>query len=101
MFYFLDADCSFTTKLEDKNVVDIGSGVTLSCCLDKEYRVRWYKDQCEISMNDKFQFKDERGEHKLIIADIQEEDSGVYSCQSGKTKTSCKLNVAGCIIYLY
>jgi hypothetical protein len=61
----------FTTKLEDKNVVDIGSDVTLSCCLDKGYGVQWYKDQSKICMNDKFRFKDEQRKHKLIITDIQ------------------------------
>jgi hypothetical protein len=101
MFYNLFADCSFTTELEDINVIHIGSDVTLSCCLDKEYGVQWYKNQNEISMNDKFEFKDERWKHQLIIADIQEEDSAVYSCKCGTTETSCKLNVEGCIIYLY
>jgi len=102
MFYVLFADCSFTKKLEDINVIGIGSDVTLSCCLDKEYDVRWYKDQEEIDLNDKFiKFKDEGGEHKLIIADIQEEDSGVYYCKCGTTKTRCVLKVEGYIIYLY
>jgi hypothetical protein len=45
MFYNAFADCSFTTRLKDINVVHIGSDVTLSCCLDKEHRVQWYKDQ--------------------------------------------------------
>jgi hypothetical protein len=101
MFYNLFADCSFTTKLEDINVVHIGSAVTLSCCLDKEHGVQWNKDQSEISLNDKFKFKDKRLKHQLIIADIQEVDSGVYSCECGRAKTSCKLNVEGFIIYLY
>ena len=101
MFYVLFADCSFTTKLEDRNVAGIGSDVTLSCCLDKEHGVQWYKGQSEISLNDKFKFKNERWNHQLIIADIQEEDSGVYSCECGTTKIGCKLNVEGCIIYLY
>ena len=101
MFYVLFADCSFTTKLEDITVIGIGSNVTLLCCLDKEYGVRWYKDQEEIFLNSKFKFKDQRGEHKLIIADIQEEDSGVYYCHCGTTKTKCVLKVEGCIIYLY
>jgi hypothetical protein len=101
MFYNLFADCSFTTTLEDINVVHIGSDVTLSCCLDKEHGVQWYKDQSEISMKDKFKSKDEQLEHQLIIADIQEVDSGTYSCECGTAKTSCKLNVEGCIIYLY
>jgi len=101
MFYVLGANCSFTTQLEDRNVIGIGSDVTLSCCLDKEYGVRWYRDRCEIIMNDKFKFKDKRWNHQLIIADIQEVDSGTYSCECGTTKTSCKLNVEGCIIYLY
>ena len=97
----LGADCSFTTKLEDRNVVDIGSVVTLSCCLDEKYGVRWYRDHCKISMNEKFESKDEQLKHNLVIADIQEKDSGVYSCECGTTKTSCKLKVEGFIIYLY
>ena len=101
MFYVLFADCSFTTKLEDINVIGIGSDVTLSCCLDKEYGVRWYKDQDELFLNYKFKFKDERRKHQLIIADIHEEDSGVYSCECGTTKIRCVLKVEGCIIYLY
>ena len=101
MFYNLFADYSFTTKLEDINVVHIGSDVTLSCCLDKNHGVQWYKDQSEISLNKKFKFKDERLKHQLIIADIQEVDSGVYSCECRTAKTSCNLNVEGCIIYLY
>jgi hypothetical protein len=101
MFSVLFAECSFTTKLEDKNVVDIGSDVTLSCCLDKGYGVQWYKDQSKICMNDKFRFKDEQRKHKLIITDIQEKDSGVYSCECGTTKTRCVLKVEGCIIYLF
>jgi 4-diphosphocytidyl-2C-methyl-D-erythritol kinase len=99
MFYVLGADCSFTTKLEDRNVVGIGSDVTLSCCLDKEHNVQWYKGQSEISSNNRFKFKDEQLKHQLTIADIQETDSGVYSCECGTTKTTCKLNVKGCIIY--
>ena len=99
MFYVLFADCSFTTKLEDRNVIGIGSDVMLSCCLDKEFEVRWYKDEEEIILKDKFKVEDEGGEHKLIIAGIQEDDSGVYSCQCGTTETSCKLEVEGCIIY--
>ena len=101
MFYVLGADCSFTTKLEDRNVVGIGSDVTLSCCLDEKYGVRWYRDQSKISMNDKFKFIDEQLKHELVIADIQEEDSGVYSCKCGTTSTSCILKVEGFIIYLY
>jgi hypothetical protein len=97
----LDADCSFTTKLEDRNVVHIGSVVTLSCCLDEKYGVRWYRDDCKISMNEKFESKDEQLKHKLVIANIQEVDSGVYSCECGTTKTSCILKVEGFIIYLY
>ena len=54
MFYNLFADCSFTIKLKDRNVAGIGSDVTLSCCLDKKHGVQWYKDQSEISLNDKF-----------------------------------------------
>jgi hypothetical protein len=42
------------------NVVHIGSDVTLSCCLNKEHRVQWYKDQSEISMKDKYKFEDEQ-----------------------------------------
>jgi hypothetical protein len=57
----------------------------------KEYGVRWYKDQSEICMSDKFRFKDKQRKHKLIITDIQAEDSGVYSCECGTAKTSCKL----------
>jgi hypothetical protein len=38
----------------------------------------------------------EQLKHQLIIADIQEVDSGVYSCKCGTAKTSCKLNVKGC-----
>ena len=101
MFYVLGADCSFTTKLQDRNVVHIGSVVTLSCCLDQKYGVRWYRDQSKISMNHKFEFKDEEFKHKLVIADIQEEDSGIYSCECGTTQTSCILKVEGFIIYLY
>jgi hypothetical protein len=97
----LDADCSFTTKLEDRNVVHIGSVVTLSCCLDEKYGVRWYRDDCKISMKEKFESKDEQLKHKLVIANIQEVDSGVYSCECGTTKTSCILKVEGFIIYLY
>jgi hypothetical protein len=101
MFYVLFADCSFTTKLEDRNVVDIGSDVTLSCCLDKEHGVQWYKGRTEIYLNDKFRFKDEQRKHKLIITDIQEVDSDVYSCECGTTKTRCVLKVEGCIIHLF
>ena len=101
MFYVLVADCSFTEDLENINVADIGSDVTLSCRLSEEYAVRWYKDQIEISMNNKFKFKDERWKHQLIIAGIQEKDSGAYSCECGPTKTTCVLEVEGCIIYLY
>ena len=101
IFYALETDCSFTKELEDRNVADIGSDVTLSCCMDKEYAVQWYKDHCKIDMNDKFRFKEERLKHQLIIADIQENNSGVYSCECGTTKTSCILKVEGFIIYLY
>ena len=45
--------------------------------------------------------QDEQWKHKLIIANIQEVDSGVYSCEWGTTKTRCVLKVQGCIIYLY
>ena len=101
MFYVLGANCSFTTKLEDRNVIGIGSDVTLSCCLDKEHGVQWYKGQSEITSNNRFKSKDERLKHQLTIADIQEEDSGIYSCECGTTKTSCLLTVEGFIIYLY
>ena len=52
-------------------------------------------------MSDKFRFKDKQRKHKLIITDIQAEDSGVYSCECGTAKTSCILKVEGFIIYLY
>jgi hypothetical protein len=45
--------------------------------------------------------EDEQRKHKLIITDIQEKDSGVYSCECGTTKTRCVLKVKGCIIYLF
>jgi hypothetical protein len=43
-------------------------------------------------MKDKFKSKDEQLKHQLIIADIQEVDSGTYSCECGTAKTSLQIN---------
>lgn len=79
--------------------VNDGAPVTLSCRIigSEKFDVVWLHNNKEIKPSKDFQYTNEANIHKLIIAEIFPEDSGVYTCEAfndaGESFSSCTLNV--------
>ncbi|XP_035804053.2 obscurin isoform X3 [Amphiprion ocellaris] len=84
---------TFKTKLRNQQVEEENS-VTLSCELSKAgISVDWRKGD-ELLKNDfKYQIKARGGVMELIIRNSQLEDSGVYSCLYGNSRTTATITV--------
>ncbi|XP_037104683.1 obscurin isoform X1 [Syngnathus acus] len=84
---------TFKTKLKNLQVEEENS-MTLTCELSKPgLSVEWRKGQELLKNNFKYQIKNRNGMMELTIKNTQLEDSGVYSCSYGDTKTVANITV--------
>ncbi|KAM9358122.1 obscurin isoform 2-T2 [Symphorus nematophorus] len=84
---------TFKTKLRNQQVEEENS-VTLSCELSKPgLAVEWRKGQELLKTNFKYQIKNRNSIMELTIKNTQLEDSGLYSCIYGDTKTTANITI--------
>ncbi|XP_077573138.1 obscurin [Stigmatopora nigra] len=84
---------TFKTKLKNLQVEEENS-VTLECELSKPgLSVEWRKDQELLKNNFKYQLRNRNSIMELTIKNTQLEDSGLYSCIYGDTKTVANVTV--------
>lgn len=70
--------------------------MALSCELSKPgLAVEWRKGEELLKNNFKYQIKNRNSVMELTIKNTQLEDSGVYSCVYGDTKTTANVTVTG------
>lgn len=80
-------------KLEDKKVT-VDEKVTFDIELTKgDALVHWYKDKKEIQFTDNVKLTIDGKRQQLVIMKASLTDSGTYSCEVGKQKSSAKLTV--------
>ncbi|XP_077997812.1 CAVP-target protein-like [Glandiceps talaboti] len=77
----------FTQELDDIDVCE-GSAVRLDCKIESklEVTIRWFKDDIDITDNEHYCI--EYGDNNLvslIIAEVEEEDDGTYTCEASNT----------------
>lgn len=91
----------FVMKLDLTKLVLSGSLATLECKVtgSPEISIRWYKNETEISSNDKYKMTFTDSVATLKIDNCFVEDSGDYICQAsseaGIDRCSCLLTVKG------
>ncbi|XP_077440643.1 obscurin [Vanacampus margaritifer] len=84
---------TFKTKLKNLQVEEENS-VTLTCELSKPgLPVEWMKGQELLKNNFKYQLRNRNSILELTIKNTQLEDSGVYSCIYGDTKTVANITI--------
>lgn len=84
---------TFKTKLRNQQVEEENS-VTLNCELSKPgLPVEWRKGQELLKSNFKYQIKNRNSSMELTIKNAQLEDSGLYSCIYGDTKTTANITI--------
>lgn len=99
-FLFLEPP-KFVMKLDSTKLVLNGSLATLECKVtgSPEISIRWYKNETEISLNDKYQMTFIDSVATLQISNCCVEDSGDYICQAsseaGSDRCSCLVTVKG------
>lgn len=91
----------FVMKLDSNKLVLNRSLATLECKVtgSPEISIRWYKNETEISSNDKYQMAFIDSVATLQISNCCVEDSGDYICQAsseaGSDRCSCLVTVKG------
>lgn len=85
----------FTRELKDQKALEKES-VTWSCELSKPgMPVQWRKGDVDLFSCAKYEFRQDGHLVQLIIHDLNTEDSGYYTCDSGDQKTTAHLEVKG------
>uniref|UniRef100_A0A673JL95 Ig-like domain-containing protein n=1 Tax=Sinocyclocheilus rhinocerous TaxID=307959 RepID=A0A673JL95_9TELE len=94
---FVKEPPKFVMKLDSTKLALNGSLATLECKVtgSPEISIRWYKNETEISSNDKYQMTFIDSVAKLQISNCCVEDSGDYICQASSEARSdtCSLTV--------
>uniref|UniRef100_A0A673JAK2 Ig-like domain-containing protein n=1 Tax=Sinocyclocheilus rhinocerous TaxID=307959 RepID=A0A673JAK2_9TELE len=96
---FVKEPPKFVMKLDSTKLALNGSLATLECKVtgSPEISIRWYKNETEISSNDKYQMTFIDSVAKLQISNCCVEDSGDYICQAsseaGSDRCSCLVTV--------
>lgn len=82
--------------MEDQECIEKQS-VALTCALSKpRLKVQWFKDDEEITENDRIRFAQEGKSYKLVIDNANLSDTGKYILKyNDEVETSCELSVKG------
>lgn len=92
---FSEPSGEFTVKLNDVEAKENGE-IVLQCTVSKENaKTEWSKDGYPLKPGKDYQISESGSHRKLVIKSAQMTHTGVYSCSSGKRKTSAKVNVVG------
>lgn len=84
----------FTKELRNEEATESGTA-TLRCELSKATPVEWMKDQKALKSSDKYKMRQKDVTAELTIHDLEEHDSGDYTCICGNQKTTASLTVHG------
>lgn len=101
LFSFILEPPKFVMKLDLTKLVLNGSLATLECKVtgSPEISIRWYKNETEVSSDDKYQMAFIDSVATLQISICCVEDSGDYICQAsneaGSDRCSCLVTVKG------
>ncbi|KAL0966229.1 hypothetical protein UPYG_G00292620 [Umbra pygmaea] len=83
----------FTKALKDSEAEEKGS-VTLQCeTAQPAYKVTWYKGGVELKSGGRYEIIQKATALLLTIKQLEEEDSGTYTCDVGTAKMTAKLTV--------
>ncbi|XP_019399214.1 PREDICTED: obscurin [Crocodylus porosus] len=82
----------FTKELRNEEATESGTA-TLRCELSKATPVEWMKDQKVLKASDKYKMRQKDVTAELTIHDLEEHDSGHYTCICGNQKTTASLTV--------
>lgn len=90
---------SFTEKLVDISAKEKDTMATFECETNEPFvKVKWMKNNVEISSGDKYRMHSDRKVHFLSVLIIGMKDDAEYTCQvidDDLIKTTAKLNVEG------
>ncbi|XP_076826396.1 obscurin [Brachyhypopomus gauderio] len=83
----------FTQELKNQKAVE-GESVTLACDLSKtSIPVQWRKGQIDLCPCAKYEFRQDGRHVQLVINDLDPDDSGDYTCDSGNQQSTAHLDV--------
>ncbi|XP_070410268.1 obscurin isoform X2 [Nothobranchius furzeri] len=83
----------FEEKPKDSVVIE-GQTATLSCTTsDSTTLVTWRRNHAPLLSGDKYQMCKEGKVNLLLIQDVEPQDAGIYSCDTGDVHSSAKLTV--------
>ncbi|KAL7874925.1 hypothetical protein SRHO_G00058950 [Serrasalmus rhombeus] len=83
----------FIQELKNQKVVE-GKSVTWCCELSKpNIPIQWRKGEVELCPCDKYEFKQDGHHVQLVIHNLEPEDSGEYTCDSGDQQSTASLEV--------
>ncbi|KAL7977784.1 hypothetical protein Chor_014591 [Crotalus horridus] len=95
LIHNLEPQDKFTQQLKGEKA-DEGSTVRFCCEVTlPKARAEWHKDGARIHASPKYDIRQNRGIHELLILNLEAEDSGEYSCIVGDQTTSALLSVQG------
>ena len=85
----------FEEKPEDVAITE-GETATLSCITsDLTSSVTWKRNYITLTSGEKYEIRKEGKVNLLIIYDVEPQDTGVYTCDTGDVQSSAKLAVKG------
>lgn len=86
-------------KLKDMTVFE-GMTATLSCVTsDTRTLVSWKKKNTVLLAGEKYELRKEGKTNLLLIHSVEEEDTGLYTCDTGDVQCSATLTIKGTIDY--
>uniref|UniRef100_W5KAC1 Obscurin, cytoskeletal calmodulin and titin-interacting RhoGEF n=1 Tax=Astyanax mexicanus TaxID=7994 RepID=W5KAC1_ASTMX len=93
LIYTQSLPALFIQELKNQKAVE-GESVTWSCELSKSSSaVQWRKGEVELCSCAKYEFKQDGHHFQLIIHNLEPEDSGEYTCDSGDRQSTARLAV--------
>lgn len=94
-FHLSAAPVFFTKELESQTA-DEGDSVTLDCELSKpDVPLEWRKGELGLCPCAKYEIRQTGPLASLIIHDVDSEDSGSYTCDTGHHQSTAQLAVKG------
>lgn len=85
----------FTSELESQTIEE-GQNATLHCELSKlGVSLEWRKGELGLCPCGKYEIRHTGNLATLIIHDVEPEDSGSYTCDTGERQSTAKLAVMG------